>query len=53
MTTPPYDFVMAVAAGHIDDVGEIATTLASWQASPALSLEDVERFPGELTDPFK
>jgi death-on-curing protein len=26
-----YDFVIAVAAGRIDDVGEIAKTLSSWQ----------------------
>jgi death-on-curing protein len=26
-----YDFVIAVAAGRIDDVGEIAATLASWR----------------------
>jgi hypothetical protein len=26
-----FEFVVAVAAGEIDDVGEIATVLASWQ----------------------
>jgi len=28
-----YAFVISVAAGEIDDVGEIATVLASWQAA--------------------
>ena len=27
-----YDLVVAVAAGHIDEVGKIAATLASWRA---------------------
>ena len=27
-----YDFVIAVAAGEIDDVGQIAAALSSWQA---------------------
>jgi len=27
-----YDLVIAVAAGEVDDVGEIAAALASWQA---------------------
>ena len=35
-----YDVVIAVAAGQIDDVGEIATTLPSWQR------------PDEPTDPL-
>lgn len=48
-----YDFVIAVAAGRIDDVAEIAATLASWQAAPRTFAEDIERFPGELTDPYE
>ena len=41
-----YDFVIAVAAGQIDDVGEIAKPLSSWQASARTFSEDIERFPG-------
>jgi death-on-curing protein len=48
-----YDFVIAVAAGQIDDVGEIAQTLASWQVTSPSLAEDLERLPGELSDPFE
>ena len=48
-----YELVVAVAAGRIDDIGEIATTLSSWQAPPRTFAEDIERFRGELTDPFE
>ena len=48
-----YEFVVAVAAGRIEDIGEIATTLSSWQAAPRTFAEDIEPFPGELTDPFE
>ena len=48
-----YEFVVAVAAGRIDEIAEIATTLSSWQAAPRTFAEDIERFPGELTDPFE
>jgi death on curing protein len=48
-----YEFVIAVAAGRIDDVAEIATKLSSWQASPRTVAEDIERFPAELTDPYE
>jgi death-on-curing protein len=37
-----YDFVIAVAAGESDDVGEIATVLASWQSpAPQALAEDL------------
>jgi death-on-curing protein len=48
-----YDFIIAIAAGQIDDVGDIAETLSSWQASSRTFSEDIERFPGELTNPFE
>ena len=40
-------------AGELDDVGEIAADLASWQASSRTFSEDIERFPGELTISFQ
>jgi hypothetical protein len=46
------DFVIAVAAGEINDVGQIAGVLSSWQAgAPQTLAEDLERFPAELSDP--
>ena len=49
-----YDFVVAVAAGEIDDVGQIAAALSSWQArAPQTLAEDLQRFPGGLSHPFQ
>ena len=48
-----YELVVAVAAGRIEDISEIATTLSSWQAAPRTFAENIAGFPGELTDPFE
>jgi len=41
-----YDFVVAVAAGEIDDVGQIAAALSSWQArDPQILAEDSSSLP--------
>jgi hypothetical protein len=48
-----YEFIVALAAGRIDDIGEMAMTPSSWRAAHRTFAEDIERFPGELTDPFE
>jgi death on curing protein len=49
-----FDLVIAVAAGNVSDVGEIAAVLGRWQVSaPQTLAEDLERFPADLSDPFE
>jgi death on curing protein len=49
-----FALVMAVAAGKVSDVGEIAAALAAWKVpAPQTLAEHLERFPADLSDPFE